>query len=89
MAFLFVLLMSSQDVLAHAVAEEMQKVYQNELGPQPVPLTVLSKVIDEEEVSLFFSLSLLSTRSPLCLKEWGSHWDFFVHIPYFPWTWVL
>ena len=69
MAFLFVLLMSSQDVLAHAVAEEMQKVYQNELGPQPVPLTVPGKVIDEEEVSLFFSLYLLSTRSPLCLKE--------------------
>ena len=61
--------MSSQDVLAHAVVEELKKVYQNELGPQPVPLAVLGKVIDEEEVSLFFSLSLLSTRSPLCLKE--------------------
>lgn len=61
--------MSSQDVLAQAVAEEMQKVYQNELGPQPVPLTVPGKVIDEEEVSLFFSLYLLSCRSSLCLKE--------------------
>lgn len=61
--------MSSQDVLAQAVAEEMQKVYQNELGPQPVPLTVPGKVIDEEEVSLFFFLYLLSCRSSLCLKE--------------------
>ncbi|XP_050210836.1 ribosome biogenesis protein NOP53 [Mercurialis annua] len=29
-----------QDSLAQAVAEEMQKVYKSELGPQPVPLTV-------------------------------------------------
>ncbi|KAL4620755.1 hypothetical protein ACB092_06G178400 [Castanea dentata] len=41
---------SHKDVLAQAVAEEMQKVYQNELGPQPVPLTVPGKVIDEEEM---------------------------------------
>ncbi|KAB1214101.1 hypothetical protein CJ030_MR5G017364 [Morella rubra] len=41
---------SHQDVLAHAVAEEMQKVYQNELGPQPVPLTVPGEVVDEEEM---------------------------------------
>lgn len=43
-------------MLAHAVAEEMQKVYQNELGPQPVPLTVPGEVVDEEEVSLIFSI---------------------------------
>jgi len=36
--------------LAHAVAEEMQKVYQNELGPQPVPLTVPGDVINEEDM---------------------------------------
>ena len=43
--------------MAKAVAEEMQKVYQNELGPQPVPLTVPAeqKVIDEEDVSLVFA----------------------------------
>lgn len=45
---------SIQDSLAQAVAEEMQKVYQSELGPQPVPLTVPGEqqVIDEEDVSL-------------------------------------
>lgn len=41
---------SHQDVLAHAVAEEMQKVYKNELGPQPVPLTVPGESINEEEM---------------------------------------
>ncbi|KAJ9175989.1 hypothetical protein P3X46_014484 [Hevea brasiliensis] len=41
-----------QDSLAQAVAEEMQKVYQSELGPQPVPLTVPGEqqVIDEEDL---------------------------------------
>ncbi|KAJ6690094.1 hypothetical protein OIU85_006381 [Salix viminalis] len=39
-----------QDSLAEAVATEMQKVYQNELGPQPVPLTVTGQVIDEEDM---------------------------------------
>ncbi|OAY46372.1 ribosome biogenesis protein NOP53 [Manihot esculenta] len=41
-----------QDSLAQAVAEEMQKVYQSELGPQPVPLTVPGEqqVIDEEDM---------------------------------------
>ncbi|CAN1744748.1 Ribosome biogenesis protein NOP53 [Linum perenne] len=38
-----------QDSLAQAVAEEMQKVYKNELGPQPVPLTVEGEAIGEEE----------------------------------------
>lgn len=40
---------SHQDSLAQAVAEEMQKVYKNELGPQPVPLTVMGEVVDEDE----------------------------------------
>ncbi|PON83231.1 Ribosome biogenesis protein Nop53/GLTSCR [Trema orientale] len=40
---------SHQDVLASAVAEEMQKVYKKELGPQPVPLTVPGEAIDEED----------------------------------------
>ncbi|KAF2319210.1 hypothetical protein GH714_013977 [Hevea brasiliensis] len=41
-----------QDSLAQAVAEEMQKVYQSELGPEPVPLNVPGeqKVIDEEDM---------------------------------------
>ncbi|XWS74742.1 hypothetical protein CRYUN_Cryun01aG0023800 [Craigia yunnanensis] len=39
---------SHQDSLAQAVAEEMQKVYKNELGPQPVPLTVVGEVVDED-----------------------------------------
>lgn len=36
--------------MAHAVAEEMQKVYRNELGPEPVPLTVPGETVDEEEM---------------------------------------
>lgn len=48
-----------QDSLAHAVADEMQKIYQNELGPEPVPLTVTGEVIDEEDVRLFISSSHL------------------------------
>lgn len=40
---------SHQDVLACAVAEEMQKVYKNELGPEPVPLMVAGEVLDEED----------------------------------------
>jgi nucleolar protein 53 len=47
---------SIQDSLAQAVATEMQKVYQNELGPQPVPLTVPGQVIDEEDVSILCSI---------------------------------
>ncbi|KAK9913818.1 hypothetical protein M0R45_037626 [Rubus argutus] len=46
---------SHQEALAHAVAEEMQKVYRNELGPEPVPLTVPGETVDEEEVSVFYS----------------------------------
>ncbi|KAL6131678.1 hypothetical protein ACLB2K_070052 [Fragaria x ananassa] len=41
---------SHQEALAHAVADEMQKVYRNELGPEPVPLTVPGEAIDEEEM---------------------------------------
>ncbi|KAL2526720.1 Uncharacterized protein Adt_11774 [Abeliophyllum distichum] len=40
---------SHQDALAVAVADEMQKLYRDELGPKPVPLTVPGEVIDEEE----------------------------------------
>ncbi|XP_021295537.1 uncharacterized protein At2g40430 [Herrania umbratica] len=40
---------SHQDSLAEAVAEEMQKAYKIELGPQPVPLTVVGEVIDEDD----------------------------------------
>ncbi|KAL6498624.1 hypothetical protein OROGR_028171 [Orobanche gracilis] len=40
---------SHQDALARAVADEMQKMYQNELGPEPVPLIVLGEVVDEED----------------------------------------
>ncbi|KAJ3683233.1 hypothetical protein LUZ60_013460 [Juncus effusus] len=38
-----------QDSLAKAVADEMQKVYKKELGPEPVPLTVTGEIIPEEE----------------------------------------
>ncbi|KAL1568670.1 ribosome biogenesis protein NOP53 [Salvia divinorum] len=39
---------SHQDTLARAVADEMQKIYQHELGPQPIPLVVPGEAIDEE-----------------------------------------
>jgi nucleolar protein 53 len=42
----------NQDTLATAVAEEMIKVYKDELGPEPVPLTVPGEPISEEDVSL-------------------------------------
>ncbi|TQD91487.1 hypothetical protein C1H46_022885 [Malus baccata] len=41
---------SPKETLAHAVAEEMGKVYKKELGPQPVPLTVPGEAVDEEEM---------------------------------------
>ncbi|KAF7844273.1 ribosome biogenesis protein NOP53-like [Senna tora] len=41
---------SHQDTLACAVAEEMQKIYRNELGPEPVPLTVPGEAIPEEDM---------------------------------------
>ncbi|KAL3651871.1 hypothetical protein CASFOL_004873 [Castilleja foliolosa] len=40
---------SHQDALACAVADEMQKVYRHELGPEPIPLTVPGEVVDEED----------------------------------------
>ncbi|XP_022888931.1 ribosome biogenesis protein NOP53-like [Olea europaea var. sylvestris] len=40
---------SHQDALALAVADEMEKIYRDELGPEPVPVTVPGEVIDEEE----------------------------------------
>ncbi|KAI3992793.1 hypothetical protein MKX01_021754 [Papaver californicum] len=39
-----------QDSLAVAVAEEMQKIYKSELGPQPVPLIVTGEIVDEEDM---------------------------------------
>ncbi|CAA6664815.1 unnamed protein product [Spirodela intermedia] len=38
-----------QDSLAEAVAVEMRKMYQNELGPQPVPLKIYGEVVEEDE----------------------------------------
>ncbi|XP_028770355.1 ribosome biogenesis protein NOP53 [Neltuma alba] len=40
---------SHQDTLACAVAQEMQKIYKDELGPEPVPLTVTGEAIAEED----------------------------------------
>ncbi|KAK9126785.1 hypothetical protein Scep_015631 [Stephania cephalantha] len=39
-----------QDSLARAVAEEMQKIYKDELGPQPVPHIDHSEAMDEEDM---------------------------------------
>lgn len=41
-----------QDALAKAVADEMRKLYNKELEPKPVPLTVAGEVIPEEEVKV-------------------------------------
>ncbi|KAL4576091.1 hypothetical protein LXL04_012179 [Taraxacum kok-saghyz] len=41
---------SHQDSLAHAVADEMQKIYTKELRPTPVPLTVPGEAIDDEDM---------------------------------------
>ncbi|VAH14188.1 unnamed protein product [Triticum turgidum subsp. durum] len=38
-----------QDALALAVAVEMRKIYTKELGPTPVPLTVLGQAVAEED----------------------------------------
>ncbi|XP_010508864.1 PREDICTED: uncharacterized protein At2g40430 [Camelina sativa] len=40
---------SHQDMLAEAVAQEMQKVYKTELGPAPVPLTIDGDDVSEDE----------------------------------------
>ncbi|CAH9085662.1 unnamed protein product [Cuscuta epithymum] len=39
-----------QDALAVAVADEMKKVYRDELGPEPVPLTVPGDTVDEDNM---------------------------------------
>ncbi|CAF1800014.1 unnamed protein product, partial [Brassica napus] len=43
---------SHEDMLAEAVAQEMQKVYKNELGPEPVPLTIDGNNNIEDEAGL-------------------------------------
>ncbi|CAH8376194.1 unnamed protein product [Eruca vesicaria subsp. sativa] len=43
---------SHEDMLAEAVAQEMQKVYKNELGPEPVPLTIDGDANIEDEAGL-------------------------------------
>ncbi|KAL3334402.1 hypothetical protein AABB24_030909 [Solanum stoloniferum] len=43
---------SHQDALACAVADEMQKIYQNELGPEPIPLIIPGEAVNEEDASL-------------------------------------
>lgn len=39
-----------QDSLAEAVADEMQKIYRDELGPQPVPHIISGEVLTEEDM---------------------------------------
>ncbi|KAH9767376.1 Ribosome biogenesis protein NOP53 [Citrus sinensis] len=51
---------SHQESLAQAVAEEMQKVYRKELGPEPVPITVPGEVINDEDHILTIA------SSPIC-----------------------
>ena len=34
-----------------AVAQEMQKIYQKELEPKPIPRTLPGTLVDEEDVS--------------------------------------
>lgn len=46
-------------MLAEAVAQEMQKVYKTELGPEPVPLTIDGEAIDEDEVSVLLVCNIL------------------------------
>ncbi|KAG2290577.1 hypothetical protein Bca4012_034930 [Brassica carinata] len=43
---------SHEDMLAEAVAQEMQKVYKTELGPEPVPLTIDGDANIEDEAGL-------------------------------------
>nr|GLL27469.1 uncharacterized protein At2g40430-like [Ipomoea trifida] len=59
---------SHQDALASAVADEMQKVYRDELGPEPVPLTVPGEIVDEENVSAFIVfLVYWNLASAICI----------------------
>lgn len=71
MEFYCVFILSIQDVLAHAVAEEMQKVYQNELGPQPVPLTVPGEAINDEDVGLFSPFVYYLLEILFCIERKG------------------
>ncbi|CAK9323915.1 unnamed protein product [Citrullus colocynthis] len=64
---------SHQDVLAQAVAQEMQKVYRNELGPAPVPLAVPGEVISEEDM-LFLDADN-NTKDVANLDEMGQDED--------------
>ncbi|KAK4834816.1 hypothetical protein QYF36_000964 [Acer negundo] len=47
---------SHQESLAQAVAEETKKVYQNELGPEPIPFTVPVNSIDDEDVRAIYPM---------------------------------
>nr|GMD43877.1 ribosome biogenesis protein NOP53 [Ipomoea batatas] len=59
---------SHQDALASAVADEMQKVYRDELGPEPVPLTVPGEIVDEENVSAFIVFPVYwNLASAICI----------------------
>lgn len=53
--YIIFILWSIQDSLACAVADEMQKIYRHELGPQPIPFMVPGEVVDEEDVSISFT----------------------------------
>lgn len=56
------LILILQDVLAAAVAQQMQKVYKTELGPAPVPLTVEGDEITEDEVGLLLVCNKISNE---------------------------
>jgi len=60
------LFLLNQDTLASAVAEEMQKVYKKELGPEPVPLTVPGEAIAEEDVSLIIFIYIIIGVKNVC-----------------------
>ncbi|OIW05418.1 hypothetical protein TanjilG_23244 [Lupinus angustifolius] len=65
---------SHQDTLACAVAEEMQKIYKDELGPEPVPLTVPGEAIPEEE-RYFLDVDGGSDDDDNNLENEGQHED--------------
>ncbi|KAG5122633.1 hypothetical protein JHK84_040973 [Glycine max] len=65
---------SHQDTLASAVAEEMQKIYKNELGPEPVPLTVPGEAIAEEDM-YFLDVDNGSDNDESTLENEGENED--------------
>ncbi|TKY56513.1 P60 protein [Spatholobus suberectus] len=65
---------SHQDTLASAVAEEMQKIYKNELGPEPVPLTVPGEAIAEED-TYFIDVDDGSDNDESTLENEGENED--------------